>query len=292
MNNPTFLNISVNRLQGLKARYSIIPIPYEGTVSYGKGTSKGPKAILDASLQLEDFDNELDMETCNLIGIHTGASVELGSRVGEEAITCIHERIRNLIKGDLIPIILGGEHSISFGVVKAMIERYPELHVIHVDAHADLRDSYDDNPYSHACVMRRIYDLGVPIHSVGIRALCHEEASLIRKEKINVMFEHMRCKDTNWIENLLDKIPPKAPVYFTIDVDGLSPAIMPHTGTPVPGGLDWNEILALSRAVTQKFQLVGFDIVELAPNEHSKASDFLCAQLIYKIISYNEAFNR
>lgn len=284
-----FLSLSDDRIRELPPRYVIIPIPYEKTVSYGKGTQNGPKAIILASIQLEDYDEEVDTEICNMKGIETISPLDIDNEEGEGAIQKINLATSEVLTRGLVPILIGGEHSISLGSVGALKEKYPELHIIHVDAHADLRESYEGSQYSHASVMKRIFDLGVHIHSVGIRALSKEEAALIRKNNIHVLFDYQRRHEDNWVSPFLDKIPANVPIYLTIDVDGLNPSIMPHTGTPVPGGLGWNEILELCRELTQRFQLVGFDVVEFAPQKNNHAPAFLLAQLIYKIISYNEA---
>jgi agmatinase len=228
------------------------------------------------------------MEICNIKGIQTESPLDLAGKHGAVAINAIYAATRQIFDKGLTPILLGGEHTISIGAIRAAFEKFPDLHVIHVDAHADLRETYEGNAYSHACVMKRVHDLGVPIHSVGVRALSVEESVFIRDKKIHVLFDTQRQQQKEWVPDFLDRVPRNAPIYLSIDVDGLDPAMIPHTGTPVPGGLSWYEILELCRNITQRFNLKGFDVVELSPNEASHASDFLAAKLIYKIISYNE----
>lgn len=257
-------------------------------MSYGGGAAKGPRAILEASAQLEFYDEEVDREVAFEVGIATRPSIDVAGLSGMELRDLLKDRTAAELSEGRVPVILGGEHTVSIGPIEASLAKYPDLHIVHVDAHSDLRLSYQDNPYSHASVMRRVCEMKVPLHSVGIRAQCREEADFIKQQGLHILFEHTRRSDPQWCEAFLEQVPAEAPVYFSIDLDGLDPAIMPSTGTPVPGGLSWPDILKLSRALTKRCRLVAFDVVELAPQGHNHAPDFLAAQLIYKIICYNE----
>ena len=288
MSTKYFFDLDPASQQNLTPRYVIVPIPYERTVSYGRGTGLAPQAILDASRQLEEYDEELDIEVSRQIGIDTLATLPLSDIEGETAIKIIQQSVEPLLERGLIPISLGGEHTISLGIIRPLIAVYPHLQIVQIDAHTDLRNEYKGNPFSHACVMRRVHELGASIHALGIRAQCREEAEFAANNAIHVTYDHERRTNPDWLNSFVSQLNPDIPIYLTIDCDGFDPAVLPHTGTPVPGGLNWADMMALCRTLTQRFKLVGFDVVELAPNEYSQASDFLCAQLIYKVISYNE----
>lgn len=285
-----FLDLTPDQTRELPPGYGILSAPLEKTVSYGKGAAGAPEAILKASIQLEEYDEEVSLNPCKIRKIMTYPQLDLNQEEGDSAALIIKESIRGIMQRGEIPILLGGEHTVSIGAVEACLEAYPELHIVQIDAHADLRDSYQNCRYSHACVMRRIFEMGVPIHATGIRTISEEEAALIKEHKLHILFDHKRRDSPDWISEFIERIPVDAPVYLTIDVDGLDPAIMPSTGTPVPGGLSWAEVLGLVMQLIQRCRLVGFDVVELAPRPENHAPDFLCAQLIYKIIAYNEAF--
>ncbi len=284
-----FFDLDPSTQTNLQKRYAIIPIPYERTVSYGNGTAAGPQAILDASRQLEAYDEEVKSEVSRQIGIETLPSISFDEREGESAIQMIQQQVEPIVAKQLIPIGLGGEHTVSLGIIRPLIAIYPELQVVQIDAHSDLRDQYLDNSYSHACVMRRVHELGAKIHAVGIRAQCREEAEFAKETGIHLYYDYQRRNNPDWVNEFISHLDPSLPVYLTIDCDGFDPAVLPHTGTPVPGGLNWTDMMALCRVLTQCFTIVGVDVVELAPNQYSQASDFLCAQLIYKLMSYNEA---
>ncbi len=283
---------------GLEAEYAsqdnaavaIVPVPYELTTSYGKGTELGPQAILTASQQVELFDDELWNEPYK-VGIETLAPVKPAAvnasteKPFEELRTVVAEVLQ---KGQF-PIVLGGEHALSLGPVKACIERYPNLSILQIDAHADCRKSYKGNPYSHASVtyqMHKILPSGA-ITQVGIRNVSAEEVQWFKEEKpqIEIFFAH---KQSEWdFAKIVDTLTDD--VYLTIDVDGLDSGIMPSTGTPEPGGMSWQQLTELIRVLCAKKNVVAADIVELSPIEGLHAPDFLVAKLLYKLVGYRFA---
>lgn len=272
------------------AAVAIVPVPYELTTSYGKGTELGPQAILTASQQVELFDDELWNEPYK-VGIETLAPVKPGAvdASTEKPFEELRTSVAHVLQKGQFPIVLGGEHALSLGPVKACIERYPNLSILQIDAHADCRKSYEGNPYSHASVtyqMHKILPSGV-ITQVGIRNVSAEEVHWFKEEKPGINIFWAREKD-NWnfakvVETLTDD------VYLTIDVDGLDSGIMPSTGTPEPGGMSWQQLTDLIRILCQKKNVVAADIVELSPIEGLHAPDFLVAKLLYKLIGYRFA---
>jgi len=269
-----FADIPQEYTNYISSKVVIIPVPYDETSTWMKGSDNGPDAIIEASANLELYDIETDSQVYEL-GIHTTEPIK--ENVHQE----IETQIIKLIKNNKFPIILGGEHSISLGAIKAHARKHKDLCVLQLDAHADLRDSYNDSKYNHACIMARVQEI-CPAVQVGIRSMSVEEKEKANKNKIFWAKDIAKTKDwTNQVvENLSDN------VYVTIDLDVLDPAIMPSTGTPEPGGLFWYETLALLCEVSKTKNIVGFDIVELCPNKQNKAPDFLAAKLIYKFLSY------
>lgn len=265
------------------SRVFLLPVPYEQTTSYQGGTRNGPSAILAASRYLELYDEELDQEL-HPVGIHTLPEMEPHMAGPEAMVQRVQETVSSLLAEDRMVALLGGEHSLSVGAVRAYRERYPQLSVLHLDAHADLRDAYEETPYSHACALRRIVE-HVPAVHVGIRSLSQEEMRFIRQRGLPVIFAREVFQGKDWHQRVLSHLSPE--VYLTIDLDVLDPSIMPSVGTPEPGGLLWYPVLELIREVTQQKQIVGFDVVELAPLPGLVAPDFLAAKLVYKIIGYS-----
>lgn len=263
------------------AKAAILPVPYDGTSTWVKGADKGPAAILAASYNLEFYDIETDSEVFRQ-GIFTEPPVE-GIASPEKLAQVVRGRTEMLLKAEKFPIVLGGEHSVSIGAIEAMAGRYADLTVLQLDAHSDLRDSYEGSPYNHACVMARAREL-CPIVQVGIRSMDTCEKANMDTER--VFFAHDICdgSDRRWIERAVALLGEN--VYLTIDLDAFDPSIMPATGTPEPGGMGWYDVVALMRAVCRQRNLVGFDIVELCPRETMWGSDFLAAKLLYKILTY------
>jgi N1-aminopropylagmatine ureohydrolase len=264
------------------ARVVILPIPFDRTTSYVPGTRMGPHEILVASSHLELWDEELQTDV-HSIGIHTLPEMEFPYAAMDEVMNEISRVAGELVSHGKFPFILGGEHSITPPVVKALAQKYPAVSVLQIDAHADLRDSYMGTPHNHACAMRRVLDYA-PTTQVGIRSLSPEEAEAIPSLRTTIFYDFDMRRDPHWIDRVVDSL--SGDVYITIDCDGLDPAIMPAVGTPEPGGLSWYETLALLRQVIEKRRVVGCDLVELAPLAGIVAPNFLCAKLVYKILSY------
>lgn len=263
-------------------RVVIIPAPYEATTSYAQGTRLGPQAILQASEQVEFYDEELDCEPY-LVGLRTTAALEFPTP-GLPALDCIAAAVEEVVTAGALPIVLGGEHSITSGCVRGCLAKFPHLGVVQIDAHADLRDTYHDTPWSHACVMRRIVELGCPTVGLGIRALCTEERDFIQAHHLPRWFAHDMQAGDQWMDDAIAALP--AHVFLTIDVDGFDPGVLKATGTPVPGGLGWYDVLRFVRKLCASKQVVGADVVELAPQPGDHAADFLAARLVYKLIGY------
>jgi len=266
-----------------RARVVVLPAPLEKTVSWLPGTGGGPAAICSASDTLELFDDELLQETFR-VGIITHPPLDFRADDPAGAVARIEAAVAAILDRRRLPVVLGGEHTVTLGAVRACRQRYPNLHVVQVDAHLDLRDTYEGTPYSHACVMRRILDLGLSFSQVGIRSIAKEEWDLVVERGWRPFTMHRIRREDDWIEQLVAELA--GPVYLTIDVDGLDPAVMPATGTPEPGGLGWWELLAMIRAVARHRPIVGFDCVELAPMPGAEHAAYTAAKLVYRTIGY------
>ena len=270
----------------------LLPIPYESTTSYGAGTRDGPAAILTASRQVELYDQEFGCEPAMEYGIRTVLPMNLVHRSPEAMIQAVEAAVAELLSGLQRPKvlgILGGEHSISAGVVRGIAHALNpgSLVVVHVDAHSDMREEYEDSPYSHACAARRILEV-CPIFQIGIRNLSSEEAVFLRgcKNVRTVFSEEANDPKGLYLRDLAQFVRRKQ-VFFTIDLDGLDPSIMPSVGTPEPGGISWERMLEIARTVcANAAQVPVFDVVELAPIPGFRAPDFLAAKLVYKLFSY------
>ena len=264
------------------AKFVVVPVPYDLTSTYQSGSRRGPGAILDASANMELYDEELRKETY-LAGIHTLVPLAADARGPGEMVASVREQITRVLVHGKIPVMLGGEHSISLGAVQAMQEKYPALSVLQLDAHADLRDSYQGSPYSHAAVARRIAEI-CPLVQVGIRSMSVEEAVFIAVGTVRTLTVDTIRADKGWQEKVLEYL--SGDVYVTIDLDVFDPAIMPSTGTPEPDGLAWRDVLSLLRQLSRRRRIRGFDVVELAPVPGLVAPDFLAAKLIYRLMGY------
>lgn len=265
----------------------ILPAPYEKTTSYGKGTAKGPKAILDASHYVEFFDEETVKEVCFTEGIAALKALDFKKVHGKKALDLIYYRVKSLIDAGKFVVTLGGEHSISTAPIQAHFDSYKDLSILHFDAHSDLREEYEGSRYSHASFAARVSEFTTKITQVGIRAQCKEEYEFIKEKGINTFYAHeMRERGFNAI--LISKIISTLSenVYITFDVDYFDPSIMPSTGTPEPNGFYWDETMRLLKRLCAERNLVGFDVVELAPRKDFTFPDFLTAKLIYKILNY------
>lgn len=274
---------------GLEKRYSeykkskaaIIPIPYERTTTYIKGTNKAPGAIIEASKNMELYDEELDRIIAKA-GISTLAPLEIHQ--GPEAmVDNVKNHCLKVLNDNKFPVVIGGEHSVSVGFFLAIKEKYPDISVLQFDAHADLKDKYKDSKYNHACVMARIREHCDAV-SVGVRSLSFEEAEKIKKNGYKIIWAKDKKEAGAWVKEILDNL--KKDVYITIDVDVFDPGLIFTVGTPEPGGLNWHDILAMIKPVFKEKNVVGFDVVELCPNSAHKAPDFIMAKLIYKMLGY------
>ncbi len=264
------------------ARVVILPIPLDRTTSYVPGTRNGPHEILVASSHMELWDEETQTDV-HSIGICTLPEMEFPFATMDEVVKEIRRVAAELVNRGKFPLILGGEHSITPAVVAAVAAKHPGLSVLQIDAHADLRDSFMGMPHNHACAMRRTLEFARATQ-VGIRSLSPEEAAAVPTLPTTIFYDYNMRRNADWIDRVVESLSET--VYITIDVDGFDPAIMPATGTPEPGGLSWYEALALLRCVIERRTVVGCDIVELAPIGGNVAPNFLCAKLIYKILSY------
>jgi agmatinase len=267
-----------------EARVVILPVPLDRTTSYVGGTRNGPHEILVASSHMEIWDDETESDVSR-IGIFTLPEMEFPFASIDDVMAEIRRVASEVISRDKFPVFLGGEHSITGPIVAAMAQKYSGLSVLQIDAHADLRDTYMGTPHNHACAMRRALEFARATQ-VGIRSMSPEEATAAPTLPTEIFYDY-NMRGENWIERVVDSLGET--VYITIDVDGLDPAIMPATGTPEPGGLSWYETLALLRRVIESRNVVGCDVVELAPIPGMVAPNFLCSKLIYKILSYKYA---
>lgn len=266
------------------ARILVLPVSYEGTVSYGTGTGAGAMAIVDASRNMELYEEETDAEVYKL-GIHT--LPEFTPRGNPETMMSeLYDYTTKLLALDKFICMLGGEHSVSAPIIQAHNEKYENLSVLQIDAHADLRDEYDGTPHSHASIMARVVkDLRIPSVQVGIRSISGDEARSLKEGlPTKIFWARDIVGKTDWIDEAIDGLTEN--VYLTIDIDGLDPSIVPTTGTPEPGGLGWYETLTLVRKLAEKKRVVGMDLVEYSYFENYDSPAFLCSKLVYKSLAY------
>jgi agmatinase len=269
------------------SKIAILSCPYEKTTSYGKGTSKGPAAILKASHYVEFFDEETLKEVCFSQKIATIKLLHFKKLHGKKALELIYENVKSLIDQGKFVITLGGEHSISTAPIKAHFDSYENLSILHFDAHSDLREEYEGSKYSHASFAARVSEFTTKITQVGIRAQCKEEFEFIKQKSINTFYAHQIREqgfDDSFIDAVISTLAPN--VYMTFDVDYFDPSIMPSTGTPEPNGFYWDETMRLLKKLCRTRNLVGFDVVELSPRKDFTFPDFLTAKFIYKVLNY------
>lgn len=261
------------------AAIAILPVPYDGTSTWIKGADLGPKALLEASYNLEFYDIETRTEVYKR-GIATLEPVT--ETASPEAMAdAVERRMEQILLDGKFPVLIGGEHSVSIGAFRAMARRYPHLSILQLDAHSDMRDEYEGSACNHACVMARAKELTPHITQVGIRSSAREEQHNICPDR--TFYAHDIVGQEGWQERVSQQLTEA--VYITIDLDVLDPAYMPSTGTPEPGGLSYREVITLLRRVIKEHRVVGLDVVELCPNPTAKASDFLAAKLIYQFLS-------
>lgn len=270
-----------------RAAAAILPVPYDGTVSYRSGARDGPQAIIEASRYLELYEPDLDLEPAQW-GIATLPALEPDVSGPEANIARVEEVVGALTDAGKLPVMLGGEHSLTLGAVRALAQRHPGLSILQLDAHADMRDSYQGSRYSHACVMRRVREIlgGGSVVQSGIRSISSEEIQHIRGAGVTGvhLYTPGQYNDSTAIDELLKGLGET--VYVTVDLDALDPSIMPAVGTPEPGGLSWQETLSILQAVAQRSRIIGFDVMELAPNEGPTHAAYTAARLTYKLIGY------
>lgn len=265
-----------------QAEFVILPVPYEKTTTYGHGTSEGPQAILNASPNLEYYDEELGFSPLEKMKIATLAPLE-SDDPPDIMVQKVKGAVSGLLEDKKIPILLGGEHSVTIGAFSAVKDCYTNLSVVQMDAHADLRDFYEGSPYNHACVMRRVC---AEAHTcqLGLRAIDQEEADVMHEKHLDVFFAKDMFKSTGWVQRAIGTL--KEDVYLTLDIDVFDASMMPATGTPEPGGLGWYDVVFFLRQLIFQKNIVGVDIVEFAPLMHFHAYDFTVAKLLYKIMGY------
>ncbi|WP_282041405.1 agmatinase [Winogradskyella flava] len=279
MKTKTYAGIPADYSKLDQSKIVLIPVPYDGTSTWQKGADKGPETFLEASENMELYDIETDSEVYQQ-GIFLADAVSENSSP-EAMVDAVHAATKSYIKKNKFVTIFGGEHSVSIGTIRAFNDMFPNLTVLHIDAHADLRESYEGSKCNHACA---VYEASQTTNliQVGIRSMDAIEKTVMNEEQ--TYFAHEMAQDDNWMDSAIDQMTDN--VFITFDLDALDPSIMPSTGTPEPGGLLWYETLEFLRQVFEEKNVVGFDIVELCPNKDDKSSDFLAAKLYYKMLSY------
>lgn len=284
---PIFLGSEIDQPAPEQALFHVLPVPFEKTVSYGGGTGQGPSSILHASWQLEEWDGK--SKPCDA-GIYTCEPVDCEGQA-DTVMKNIAAATASIVRQGAIPVVLGGEHTVTYGVIKGLIDAgITDFGVVQIDAHADLRQAYEGDLLSHASVMKRIVDLGIPLYQLGIRALCEEEIGF--RDEFGVGYQDAEDLVMNNIQQV--DLPADFPqkVFFTVDVDGLDPSVFPSTGTPVPGGLGWYQSLNLFESVASQRQIIGFDVMEFAPIEGFHAYDFAASMLTYNLMGIVQRLQR
>ncbi|MEK6942459.1 MAG: agmatinase [Nanoarchaeota archaeon] len=263
-----------------KSKTAILPFPYEKTTSYGKGTEKGPSAIIEASHEMELYDDEIGaVYECGICTLKDLKTNEDANKMADVA----YSHAKKILSDNKFLVTLGGEHSITSGIVKAYSEKYPKLSVLQIDAHADLREEFEDSKHSHACAMKRSFEFANVVQ-VGIRSLSEEEADYVKEKNLKIFWARDIVDNDKWFDEAISRLSND--VYITFDVDGLDPSIMPSTGTPEPGGLSYYQTMRFLKKVFEKKNVVGCDLVELAPIKNLHAPDFMCSRIVYKMIGY------
>ncbi len=274
-----------------RAKYVILPVPYDSTTSYNGGTRNGPRAVIEASCQVELYDAEFGLDASEVAPIHTLNELDPDLSSPERTVERCRAVAARMVADGKIPITLGGEHTVSLGPILALAGAGDgPFGVLQIDAHADLRAEYEGTPFSHACVMRRVREAGLPAVQLGVRAVSREEHEYIRAEGIDERFFAWNLRGPIDHAALIAALPPR--VYVTVDVDGFDPAVFPGTGTPEPGGIGWRDYLDLFRALARAREVIGFDVVEVAPTPPYHACEFAAARLVYKMITILEAESR
>lgn len=278
-----FLGSEIEQPAAESARFHVLPVPFERTVSYGGGTALGPQAIIEASHQLEVWDGKSKPADA---GIYTHPTVDCSGEP-EQVIERIAEATAKILAMGGMPVGIGGEHTVTWGIIKGYLDAgISDFGVVQIDAHADLRHAYEGDLYSHASVMKRVVEAGIPLYQLGIRAYCEEE--MVARAEYNVGFRDADDLVPNNVTtiDLPDDFPGQ--VFFTLDIDGMDPSIFPSTGTPVPGGLGWYQTLSLFESVARQREIIGFDVLEFAPIPGFHAYEFAASQLLYKLMGIVE----
>jgi agmatinase len=265
-----------------KAKVVIVPVPYGETVSYKKGTENAPAAILDASDNMELFDEELNKEI-HRIGINTAPFLEVGGLKPEEMVKTVEDKVAGIFRKKKLPVLIGGEHSVTLGAVRAAKKRYNDLSILYFDAHYDLRNRHDGSRYNHACVARRLQEI-TSVVEVGTRSLSKEEKDFLPHKNITIINMSDLLRQEDWVNTV--KCYLSKNIYITIDLDVFDPSIMPSVGNPEPGGIFWHQFLKAMRDIIANKKVVGFDVVELSPIKDTIGPDFMTARLIYKMLGY------
>jgi len=281
----TFLDPGLEYSDPARAAVVVLPVPYEGGLSWGRGAAMGPEAVLEASAELETYDHPLRFEPCRM-GIATMASPDDLSSAGA-MISSVRRSMRAILEKEKFPVVLGGDHSVSIAVFQELYAKYGRLSVVQVDAHADLRESYRGDRLSHACIMARIREHTEDTLQIGIRSLCREEADLISREHIPVCFMEDLRSGAFDLKEAVSRLPD--PVFITVDVDALDWSVVKSTGTPEPGGLLWHEAMDLLALLFSERDVAGFDVVELSQEPPDRNSAFAVAKLAYKMLGYKLA---
>lgn len=285
-----FLAIEDEYSNFAQSQIAILPAGYEHSVSYGKGTSLAPEEILAASAFVEFYDDEFERELCFDVGVATIEPVNFGDYVNRQALDILEKKVDELLNHNKFVVTIGGEHTISTAPIASHFKKYPDMSVLHFDAHSDLRLEYEENPYSHASFMARVIEFFPPekITQVGIRAQCIEEAQLIKEKKINTFYASAIRRGKhgqNWQKAVVDTLSDT--IYITFDLDYFDPAIIPATGTPEPDGFLYSETLDIFREINlQGKRIIGFDVVELAPIKDLHHPNLTSARLIYKLLNF------
>lgn len=285
-----FLGVEPQSVENPLAEVSLLPIPYDFTTSYRPGARFGPTAILNASLQVELFDEELAWDASQCLEFKVEPEVAANANSPESMMNDVREAALRILRQDRFLFSLGGEHSLSAPLIAAHKEKYPDLHVIQIDAHGDLRENFNGTGHSHASVMRRVVDMDIPLTQIGLRNISEEEYSFLRENpQLPIhQWKAVNLRNSQGWSNLLEYLNTsiKGPIYLTIDVDGLDPSVIPATGTPEPGGLGWWDILEILKAVCRNNRVIGADLMELAPHPGLEYANFAAAKLCYKILTY------
>lgn len=277
-----FLGLPARLARYESARVAVLPVPYDSTTSYRAGTRDGPAAILAASRQVELFDDELRVDP-STVGVATLADLVPDMRGPRQQVDRVERAVARILADGKMVVMLGGEHSVTTGAVRAHLRLFDDLSVLQIDAHGDMRDRYEGTRWNHACVLRRVHEL-CPVVGVGLRNISAEETNFMEGHRLEPFLARDIVGRLDWVDRAVDGLSDH--VYVTVDLDGLDPSYMPAVGTPEPGGLSWYEALALFRRVAERRRIVGFDVMELCPIPGLASPDFIAAKLTYKILAY------